>query len=141
MNAKFLFLVITSVIIASCSKSTERTLLGKWNVSDTGFYIVNSIFVSDTLDVSEYGTMTFRQGGIGSFKHDDIKEDIEWAVNKEEVTLTIGERTPITYTILLDASQYQTWEYEKVDSSITNSISSKQEWISLFRLTKLKSDF
>ena len=141
MKVKFLLLIAICSFMISCSESTDRALLGKWNAAETGFYIVNSIFVSDTLDASEYGTMTFREGGTGSFAHDDIKEDIEWVVSKEEITLTIGEGAPKAYAILLEASEYQTWKYEKADSATTNGISSKEEWISLYKLTKLKSDF
>ena len=141
MKAKLLILAVIVLMTTSCTKSTERSLLGKWSASDNGYYIVNSIFISDTLDASEYGTMTFRQGGSGTFIHDNIKEEITWVVEKEEVTLTIGEDDPKTYTILLDASEYQTWKYEKADSSTNNGISSKEEWISLLKLTKLKTDY
>ena len=141
MKVKFLFILITCAVITSCSKSVERTLLGKWNASDIGYYVVNSIFISDTLDASEYGTMTFREGGIGTFVHDNTKEDIEWIVENEEITLTIGSDEPRTYAVLLNASEYQTWSYEKVDSNTTNGISSKEEWISVFKLNKIKSDF
>ena len=141
MKVKFLFILITCAVITSCSKSVERTLLGKWSASDIGYYVVNSIFISDTADASEYGTMTFREGGTGTFIHDDIKEDMEWDVNHDEITLTLGSGEPKTYDVILNASEYQTWTYEKVDSNTTNGISSKEEWISVFRLTKLKSDF
>ncbi|MFT6716660.1 MAG: hypothetical protein ACJA0Q_001304 [Saprospiraceae bacterium] len=141
MKAGFVFITVAGIVISSCSRSTERTLLGKWNASDNGFYIENSIFLSDTSDASEYGTMTFREGGTGSFIHDNTKEDIEWVVEKEEVTLTVGSEEPRTFTVLLDASEYQTWKYEKIDSTITNGLTSKEEWISLLKLTKIKTDF
>jgi hypothetical protein len=140
MKIKFLLFIFSVIILSACSKSTDRTLLGKWNASDNGYYIVNSIFVSDTLDTSKYGTMTFRQDGGGTFVHDDLREDIEWKVNQALITLKIGSTNSRTFNIILDASEYQTWTYEKEISDTTNGLDSKEEWISLFKLSRIKSD-
>jgi len=140
MKVKFLLFILISLTVSACSKSTDRALLGKWNASDNGYYIVNSIFISDTVDASEYGTMTFREGGGGAFVHDDLREDIEWNVDKETIILTIGSEAPRTFDIVLNADNYQTWTYEKIINDTINGLDSKEEWISLFKLTRLKSD-
>lgn len=141
MKFKLALLLFITGLSFSCKKSTERTLLGKWNSTDKGYYIVNSIFVSDTTEIADYSTFTFREGGTGSFQHDTIKEDLEWAVEKEEATITIGEGSPKVFTILLDASEDQIWKHEKSDSTETDGLQSKEEWFSILKLKKIETDF
>lgn len=139
MKVQVLVILVFCFIISSCNRSVEDRLLGKWEFSQHGIHVNKSIFINDTTDDSFYGTISFREGGSGTFTDEGDRKKIEWATENENVTLTFEGEFPRVYEVKINSKETQSWYHYKKDSSNTNGIGSSKEWISMLILNKVEN--
>lgn len=136
---KFFILFLSIALISACTKSLDSRIIGKWDSSEKAIYIINSIFVSDTLNQDEYGEMSFRDGGSGTFKLGVEKTQFEWSIEKNQVMIRLDSAESRTFDVHVNDDNDQIWYYYKADSTVSeNEVFSKEEWISILSLTKIK---
>jgi hypothetical protein len=89
---KYIFLLSTSLILLSCSKSkkVEKNVIGTWNLSEF-YYSLNytsqteTIF-SDTTVYNVQGNLAFNSNGTGKFDIPSFYDDsFNWTNDKENI--------------------------------------------------------
>jgi hypothetical protein len=88
---KYIFLLSTSLILLSCSKSkkVEKNIIGSWNISE--FYNSLQTITQDSTYFSEgtaynIGSLTFKNDGTGKFDVPSLSDDsFNWSNDKENI--------------------------------------------------------
>lgn len=135
---QILFSALLSVLLLSgCEKKLESRILGKWDYSEKGHHIVNSIFTSDTNLVLFGAVINFKENSTGVLTIDTLKKSFDYSASDEEITLSFEEEDPITYTVILNTNDQQIWVYKKDNNSEEGGISYSEKWRTTISLKKL----
>ena len=138
MRHSFIFIPLFcfTVLFFGCEKKLEKRLLGKWGYSEKGYYVVNSIFTSDTTIILNGADINFKENGTGVLTRDTSSFSFEWAASDEEVTLTYDNQEPKVYTIFLNTSDQQLWGFKDEEKGDENGISYEKKWRSTISIKK-----
>jgi hypothetical protein len=134
---RYLLFFSTLIFIVSCSKSVESRLEGRWEYLGNENFIQTSVFVNDTVLTEVRATITFIEGGTGTFKVDGEKSDLTWSATDKEVSLAIKGKDTLKYSVVTNEKDVQKWSYTKEDCSVENAMSYCYKWDYQLELIKL----
>ena len=132
-----LLFTCTLFIFISCKKDVASRLEGKWDYIGDEYYIQSSVFVTDSTKKEIRASITFIEGGTGTFSENGKKNAISWSATDSEVTLGIVGKDTLTYQVISNEKDIQKWSYIKEDCNTENIVSPCYKWENQLQLEKV----
>ncbi len=114
ITIKLLLVLASSLLLFSCTKSTENLLQrkdGKWKLLMQGKYLKDGVMMEEHGIYEEEGHITFNDGTYTFTDEDGDAINGKWAmIDDSKIVLIDEDRDSETYNILESSKDKQKWE-------------------------------